>query len=813
LTRGVTAVGKSFSMTRRCIAALCLVMVALTWPAMVAAGRQGSPSPARATASTSPRATLDQYCVGCHNARLNTAGLALDGLDPGRVVEHPAMWERVVRKLQTRTMPPVGARRPPESEYERLIVSLTSALDRGAPNPGRPMLRRMNRAEYANAIRDLLALEVDASTLLPPDDSAYGFDNIGDVLGVSPSLQERYLSAAARVSALAVGDPERGPIAETYRVRQDLSQNHHIDGLGLGTVGGMLARHFFPLDGEYQFQIRLQQTNFGNLRGLDYPQQIETTVDGQRVHVATIGGNADLSLMFEHPQNAGAAIEARLAARVKVEAGPRSVGVAFIRNLPIADTRRIEQFLRSSVDTLDWTGLPHIQSLTISGPFDATGPGATPSRSRIFVCRPDERRTTSRSSELACAKRIIEPLARRAYRQPVTEADLAPLLDFYHAGRREGTFDTGIQRALHAILSSPRFVFRAERDPADVRPGSTYRVGDLDFASRLSFFLWSSIPDDGLLAAATERALRRPGILEQQVRRMLADPRSDALVKNFAGQWLQLRNVKSILPNSDEFPDFDDSLRQSLLRETEMLFESIIRGDRNVIGLLTADYTFLNERLARHYGVPGIYGSQFRRVMIAHEARKGLLGQGSILALTSHAERTSPVVRGKWVLENILGTPPPPPPPEVPAFPENEPGQKPRNMRELMSQHRANPTCAACHKLMDPIGFALENFDAVGAWRTREAGGQIDASAELPDGTMVSGVASLRQALVSRPEVFVTTMSEKMLTYALGRGLTYRDMPAVRKIVADAARHDYRFSAIVLGVVNSVPFQMKMASD
>jgi mono/diheme cytochrome c family protein len=802
-------------MTRRCIAAISLV-VSLTWTAL-AADPQRAPSPQATGASPSPRAMLDQYCVTCHNARLKTADLALDGLDPAHVAESPEIWERVVRKLQTRTMPPVGARRPDEAGYQSLITSLTGALDREAasqPNPGRPMLRRMNRAEYANAIRDLLALEVDAAALLPADDSAYGFDNIGDVLGVSPSLQERYLSAAAKVSALAIGDPSRGPVAETYRVRQDLSQNQHIEGLPLGTVGGMAARHFFPLDGEYQFQIRLQQTNFGNLRGLDYPQQIELTIDGQRIHDATIGGNADLALMFEQPQNAGNAIEARLAARVPVKAGPRVVGAAFIRNLPVADTRRIQQFLRSSVDTLDWTGLPHIQSLTITGPFDAIGPGSTPSRSRIFACRPDTNgRTGTRASELACARRVIEPLVRRAYRQNTSEADLAPLMEFYQAGRSEGTFDTGIQRALQAILSSPRFVFRAERDPVNARPGSVHPVSDIELASRLSFFLWSSIPNDALLAVASQGSLAKPDVLARQVRRMLADPKAQALTKNFAGQWLHLRNVQSVLPNSDEFPDFDDSLRQSLLRETEMLVESVIREDRNVTDLLTADYTFLNERLARHYGIPNIYGSHFRRVALTGDSRRGMLGHGSILALTSHAERTSPVVRGKWVLENILGTPPPPPPPEVPSLMENQPGEKPRTLRERMAQHRANPTCAGCHKLMDPIGFALENFDAVGAWRTNEAGGPIDASAELPDGTAVSGAASLRSALVKRPDVFVTTMTEKMLTYAIGRGLTYRDMPAVRAIVRDAAGQQYRFSAVVLGIVNSAPFRMRMGSE
>src|SRR5262245_24160227 len=665
------------------------------------------------------------------------------------------------------------------------------------------MLRRMNRAEYANAIRDLLALEIDPTVLLPADDSAYGFDTNADVLGVSPTLQERYLSAAARVSALAVGDPSRGPVSETYRVRQDLSQNQHLEGLPLGTVGGLMVRHDFPMDGEYRFQIRLQQTNFGNLRGLDYPHQIETAIDGQRVHLASIGGNADLAMMFEEPQNAGDKIEARLASRVQVKAGPRAVGVAFIRNLPIGDTRRLQQFLRSSVDTLDWTGLPHIQSLAITGPFDPTGPGDTPSRRRIFICHPAQSGSAAAKGEagydLACAQRILQALAHRAYRRPVNNSDIDPLLAFYRAGRAEGTFDTGIQRALHAILANPRFVFRVEQDPQGAKPGDTFPITDLELASRLSFFLWSSIPDDALLEAAESGMLHRADVLEKQVRRMLADPKSEALVANFAGQWLQLRNVKSVLPNSDEFPDFDDSLRQSMFRETELLFDSIMREDRSVIELLTADYTFLNERLARHYGVPNVYGSRFRRVPVTDDMRRGLLGQGSILALTSHAERTSPVVRGKWVLDNIMGTPPPPPPADVPPLKENEAGQKPKTMRELMAQHRANPTCAACHRLMDPIGFALENFDAVGAWRTTEPGGAIDASADLPDGTKIDGVAALRNAIVRRPDVFTTTMTEKLFTYGLGRGLTYRDMAVVRSIVRGAAARDYRFSSIEIG--------------
>jgi hypothetical protein len=753
------------------------------------------------------RDLIDKYCVTCHSERLKTGGLSLERLDPANVSHDGQVWEKVVRKLETRTMPPPGARRPDESAYREFTARLVEDLDRSAvarPHPDRPMLHRLNRAEYVNAIRDLLAFDVDAASLLPSDDAAYGFDNISDVLGVSPSLQERYLSAAGRISGLTVGDMRRGAASETYRLRQDLSQNEHIEGLPLGTVGGMAVQHFFPLDGDYDLQVRLQHTNFGNLRGLDYPQQIETAIDGERIHVANIGGNVDLAAMFDRPKDTSDAIEARLAVRVRVKAGPRAVSVAFIRNLSLGDTKRLQPFLRSSVDTLDWTGLPHLQSLTISGPFNISGPGDTPSRRRIFSCRPH-----GPSDELPCAGRIISTLLHRAYRQPVNEADLKPVMEFYASGRREGSFDTGIQRALKAILASPKFVFRVERDPANVPSGGTYQISGLDLASRLSFFLWSSIPDDELLRVATEGRLGDDAVLGRQVQRMLADPKSAALVGNFAGQWLQLRNLKSVQPNSDEFPDFDDNLRRSFQRETELFFESVMREDRSVLELLTADYTFLNERLARHYGVPDVYGSRFRRVTITDEPRKGLLGQGSILAVTSHAERTSPVVRGKWILDNLLGMPPGAPPPDVPSLKENGKGQRPKRMREMMADHRANPACATCHKVMDPIGFAMENFDAVGAWRTREPGGPLDTSAELADGTVIDGVVALRRALLARPEVFVRTMTEKLLTYALGRGLDYHDMPAVRAIVRQAATNDYRFSSIVSGIVTSPPFQMR----
>jgi hypothetical protein len=801
----------------------------VAWNVPSAAERQVGPTASRSVPGSPDRAVLDRYCVSCHNQRGKIGrdtNVMLDVLDPGKVAGGADAWERVVRKLRTRAMPPQGAARPDEATYERLIASLEAALDREAaasPHPGRPVLHRLNRAEYAGAIRDLLALDVDVASLLPPDDSAYGFDNISDVLGVSPSLQERYLSAAETISGLAVGDLDASPVTETFRVRQDLSQNEHIEGLPLGTMGGMLVRHTFPVDAEYDVRVRFFRTNFGNLRGLEHPHQVEMTLDDKRIRLVTIGGDADLEAAFERPTETADAIDARLEVRIPLTAGVHTIKVAFVENLPLAGTTRLEPFLRSSFDTLDWTGRPHLDRLIITGPFRVTGPGDTPSRRRVFVCLPPgdalrqaslppaaARKPDQTGAETACARQILAPLARRAYRQPVTDADLQTVVDFYQTARREGTFDSGIQAALQLILASPRFVFRVERDPAGVPAGGVYRISNLELASRLSFFLWSSIPDDELLELASRGKLEDEAVLGQQVRRMLADPKAAAIVSNFAGQWLQLRNLKTFLPNSDEFPDFDDNLRQAFQRETELFFESIIREDRSVVDLMTADYTFVNERLARHYGIPGIYGSQFRRITLTDDARKGLLGKGSVLAVTSHATRTSPVVRGKWILENILGTPPAPPPPDVPALKENEPGQAPKTVREQMAEHRANPVCASCHKVMDPLGFALENFDAVGAWRAREAGGSIDASGELADGSKVDGVVTLRQALMRHPDVFVRTMTEKMLTYALGRGLDYHDMPAVRSIVREGARNNYRFSSLVLGIVGSTPFQMRM---
>ena len=773
-----------------------------------------SPAPAAITTAPTPQALVSQYCVTCHSQRLQTGGLALDPAAVATPTTNLEVWEKVVRKLRAGLMPPPGAPRPAPGALAAFTEWLEGELDRAAarlPNPGRPMLHRLNRSEYANAIRDLLQVEVDPALLLPPDDSAFGFDNVSDVLGVSPSLQERYLTAAATISALAVGDTRMRPAGETYRIAQDLSQDRHIDGLPLGTLGGTRVRHIFPVDGEYDIQTKLYRTNLNIVRGLQYPNDVEIAIDGRTVHRATIGGTADLAALFDKPTDTGDEVERRLRTKVKVAAGAHDVTVAFVGNLVVKDAVRLQPFMRSSADNFDWAGHPHIQTVTITGPFGATAVGKTASRQAIFSCYPASAKGTGgagNASEGGCARQILSRLARRAYRRPVTEAELRPLLAFYADGRAEGSFDRGIQRGLERILASPLFIFRVESDPPGLAPGVAHPLNAFEVASRLSFFLWSSITDESLLVRAERATLQQQSALDGQVARMLADPRSRALVANFAGQWLQLRNVRGVQPNSNLFPDFDDNLRRSMRRETELLFESVIREDRSVLDLLRADYTYLDERLARHYGIPNVYGSQFRRVPVTQDQRRGLLGHASILAVTSHAERTSPVLRGKWVLENLLGLVVPPPPADVPPLVTPE-GEAPKTLRAQMEAHRASPVCASCHKLMDPIGFAMENFDAVGSWRTREPAGQIDASGQLADGTRIDGIVALRNAILARPEVFVTTMTEKMFVYALGRGIEPYDMPAVRKVVRDAGRGGYRFSALVRGIVHSAAFQMR----
>ncbi|HWF10245.1 MAG TPA: DUF1592 domain-containing protein [Bryobacteraceae bacterium] len=718
------------------------------------------------------RAFVQQYCVACHNEKLKTAGLLLDRMDPAQAGQHPEQWEKVVRKLRAGMMPPAGAARPDRAAIDAFVSKLEAALDRTAaanPNPGTTAVHRLNRAEYANAVRDLLAVDVDASTLLPADDSSEGFDNIADALGVSPALLERYVAAATKISRLAVGDPGTTAVTATYRAPADLSQTEHIEGLPLGTRGGFSFQHTFPLDAEYVFKIRARSSGLGVGAGAGRVA-LEITLDGARVPQPKQG---DLHLA--------------------VTAGPHTIGVAMPKQNPAGVDEIYASYANNAA----------VASVAITGPVNATGPGDTPSRRKIFLCHPD-----SPADETGCAKKILADLARHAYRRPVKDSDLETLLGFYQTARNNGgNFERGIEAALARVLIDPWFVFRFEKEPAGVKPGAVYAVGDVELASRLSFFLWSSIPDEELLKLAEQNKLHDPAVLAQQTRRMLADPKSEALVTNFAGQWLYLRELKNAKP---EARDFNDNLRQSFRRETEMLFESIIREDRNVVDLLNADYTFVDERLAKHYGILGVYGSRFRRVTLPDDTRRGLLGQGSILLVTSVANRTSPVARGKWVLENILGSSPPLPPPNVPALPDDGSAAKVATVREKMEAHRNNPVCAACHKIMDPIGFSLENFDLTGKWRASEGGVAIDASGQLVDGTKVTGPASLRQALMSRSDVFVSTLTEKLLTYGVGRGLKYYDMPAVRTITREAGARDDRFSAIVLGIVKSEPFRMKM---
>jgi mono/diheme cytochrome c family protein len=810
-----------------------MAMGATRWPGFALAASLISclhAAPASAPQAPTPRALLDQYCVVCHNQKAKTAGLMLDKLDVDQVAPNAGTWEKVVRKLRVGAMPPQGMPRPDRATMDSLAASIEASLDRAAaaaPNPGRPVLHRLNRTEYANAIRDLLALEVDPSAMLPTDDASFGFDNIASVLGVSPALLERYLLASAKISRLAVGDPKTDPITDTYRVRADLTQNEHLDGLPLGTRGGVLIHHNFPLDGEYVIKVKLLKSTVDLLFGNNAQDQLlEIALNGERVQTLSINPKvaapppapaSDKSQKPKEGFDPSAATKLSMSqpkdnveTRVHVTAGPQTVSVAFVQRSYGPAQDLMQPLERSTFDPSDPKGLPHVLSVAISGPFNPSGSGDTPSRRKIFVCHP-----ANTGEELPCAKKIISALAREAYRRPASDTDLETLLSFYQTARNKDGFEAGIEMALRRILSDPQFVYRFERDPASAPADSTYRVSDLELASRLSFFLWSSIPDDELLDVAAHGKLHDHAVLEHQVRRMLADPRAESLVSNFADQWLYLRNLRGVAPDLEEFPNFDDNLRQAFKRETELFFGSIIQEDRSVIDLLDANYTFVNERLAKQYGIPNVYGSQFRRVSWPDDSpRRGLLGQGSILTVTSIATRTSPVQRGKWLLENVLGTPPNPPPANVPPLKENKSGDKQLSVRERMEAHRASPACSGCHKVLDPLGFALENYDAVGQWRTvDESGDKVDASGILADGTKVSGVADLRAALLSRPNVFAGTLTEKLLTYALGRGLEYYDMPAVRSVTREAARNNYRFSSLILGIVESTPFQMRRSQD
>jgi hypothetical protein len=743
---------------------------------------------------------LDRYCVGCHNGNLKAGGLALDAVHVEKPDENPEIWERVVRKLRPRAMPPAGAPRPDDGTVQSLVSALETRLDRAAaahPNPGRTEpLRRLNRIEYRNAIRDLLNLEVDVDSLLPSDESSHGFDN-GAIGGLPPALLERYLAAAQKISSKAVGAAIRSPGGDTIQLPPDLTQEEHVEGLPLGTRGGTIVPYTFPLDAEYEVQLRLARDRNEHVEGLRGAHDVELLIDGERVRLFTV-----------KPPPAGQdhhAVDEHLHLRVPVKAGPHVLGVAFVKaRSALLETERQPYQAHFNMDRHPRIQ-PALYSISINGPYQASGAGDTPSRRRLLVCRP-----AAAKDEEACAGRVLTTLMRRAYRRPVTGADLEAPLRFYREGRAQGGFEGGIESALAAVLVSPEFLFRVEQDPAGIAPHTPYRVSDVELASRLSFFLWSSIPDDELLDLAIAGKLARPAVLEAQVRRMLADPRSHAMVSSFADQWLRLRNLASMTPDMRLFPDFDENLRQAFRTETELFFDSVMREVRSVLDLLRANYSFVNERLAKHYGIPNVYGSRFRRVTFDEgAARGGLLRQGSILTVTSYATRTSPVIRGKWVLDNLLGLPPPPPLAVVPALKENTRIDARLSMRERLSEHRSNPACSGCHRVMDPIGFALENFDAVGRFRTLEDNLPIDATGSLPDGREFRGVEGLERALLARPETFVGTMTEKLLTYALGRGLDYYDAPAVRRVVREAQANNFRFSSLVSAIVTSTPFQMR----
>ena len=779
------------------------LIVGLLWvPGLRGASPEQQDAPA--TAAATEQTLVDQYCLGCHNDRTLRGGLSLDGFALDAVADHAEVWERAVRKLRAGAMPPAGAPRPDETGYARLLTYLETELDRIAvatPHPGRTeTFRRLNRTEYRHAIRDLLALDVDVAALLPRDDASFGFDNVS-LGGLSPTLMERYLSAAQKISRLAVGGMMSAPGSRLVVLPTDLTQEGHFDGLPFGTRGGTAVEHIFPLDGDYEIEVRLARNRNENVEGLSEPHVMEVTLDGERLTLFTITPNRNRFGSYYADEE----VDKHLNLRIPVTAGPHVLGVAFLqKNSALIETERQPYRAHFNQDRHP-RQQPAVYSVSVAGPFDPTGTGDTPSRDRVFSCRP-----ATAADESDCAASIISTLTRRAYRRPVSDRDLAMPLVFYEQGRAEGGFEAGVEMALRALLTSPEFLFRVERDPADAAPGSVYRISDVELASRLSFFLWSSLPDDELLDLAEQGVLSDPAVLETQVRRMLSDLRAEALTRNFASQWLYLRNLDAVHPNLRLFPDFDDNLRRAFRRETEMLFGTVVSEDRNVLDLLRADYTFLNERLARHYGISNIYGDHFRRVELPEDSpRRGLLGHGSLLTVTSYSTRTSPVLRGKWILDNLLGMPPPPPP-DVPPLEEPEPGIAARSMRERMEQHRVNPACAVCHRLMDPAGLSMENFDAIGRWRDRgDDGVPIDASGSVPGGGSFDGVTGLREAVLARPEVFVGTMTEKLLTYALGRGLDHHDGPAVRRIVRGAAGNDYRFSSLVLGIVESTPFQMR----
>ena len=796
-----------------------VVVILVTLGYRPATGQSQKAAPGAALAP--PRALLDQYCVTCHNSKTRTGGLALDAVDPAHIADNTEVWEKVVTRIRSGLMPPLGSKRPDPATLEALVSGIETELDKEAaahPHFVPPGVHRVNRTEYANAIKDLLAVDVDPAAYLPVDDSSYGFDNVAASLSISPALVEGYMTAAAKISRIAVGH-EISPSQKKYIAPQDYSQENHIEGLPFGTRGGMLIKHYFPADGEYVISWFPVRGNTGELYGSNRRgEQLEILMDGERVKVFDID---KLPQGTDNDKNE---------VRLEVTAGSHQVGLAFLSTtqVPIDDLN--QHYVRSVLDTNPIPGYvfsPQVGQVIIMGPYNGQRPKTPASREKVFTCRP-----APGGDEIPCVKKIINDLARKAYRRPITANDTETLLGFYQKGRNESlaahnglppvrpedAFEDGIQMAIQGILSDPEFVFRGEMEPANVKPGQAYRISDLELASRLAFFLWSAPPDDELLGLASQNKLHDPKVLETQTRRMLASPKSAELIKNFTGQWLQLRNLASAAPVTQLFPDFDDNLRQAFRTEVEMFFESIVREDRNAMDLMDADYTFVNERLARHYGIPNIYGSQFRRVTLGpgFEARRGLLGKGAILLITSVADRTSPVQRGKWVWQNILNVIPPEPPPNVPVLKgsgKTNNGQEApveQSMRERMQEHRANPVCASCHMKMDPIGFMLENFDGVGAWRTTQFSQPLDVSGQLADGAQLKGPVELRNQLMKYSQQFLRGVTTKLMTYALGRGVEYYDMPTVRAIVKDAGANNNRFSSLVVGIVKSAPFQMSV---
>ncbi|AMV19137.1 DUF1592 domain-containing protein [Planctomyces sp. SH-PL14] len=761
---------------------------------------QPSSQPSTVSPDRAPLARLiESSCLNCHDSSDHAANLDLQKLVAAEIGPNTETWEKVVRKLASRQMPPPEAPRPSEKDFQSALAALTSALDAvaaAAPNPGRTeTFRRLNRTEYRNTIRDLLDLDVDVATLLPPDESSHGFDNV-TVADLSPALLGRYLAAAETISRLAVGSASREPDAHTVRLRPDVTQDSHVEGLPFGTRGGLLIHYHFPQDGEYEVQVRLMRDRNDEIESLREPHDLVILLDRARIDRFQVKPPTGT----ESHQT----VDANLKSRVSVTAGSHQVGVTFVKKgSSLLESTRQPLNVHFNFYRHPRLG-PAVYEVTILGPIQASGPEARRSGRRTFATPP-----ANPSDEPEAARQILTTLARRAYRRPVSEADLKTPLKFFQEGRAEGSFETGIERGLSAILVNPQFLFRIERDPAQVSGGTPYRISEVELASRLSYFLWSSMPDDELLELATRGELRRPEVLEPQVRRMLKDPRSRSLVENFAGQWLYLRNLDAVTPDMRLFPDFDDNLRQAMRRETELVFEKVLRDDWSVLDLVRSDATYLNERLARHYDVPHVYGSRFRRVTLdTGSHRGGLLRQASILTVTSYANRTSPVIRGQWVLKNLVGTPLPPPPPDVPALADNTVSSL-LPIRERLQQHRADANCAVCHNQMDPVGFSLENFDAVGRWRETEGEMLVDDSGSLPDGSEFYGVAGLEEALLRRPELFVQTLTEKLLTFALGRGVEHFDAPAVRRIVREAGQDNNRFSALILGIVRSTPFQMR----